>query len=552
MADVTRIPGLAEQIRLVAALRWRILRNGLQRRNNRWDLFGLVFAGIFAAVLVFGLCFAFSAGAYALLSGDLSRAHWLGLLFGSIFLFWQLFPVFVAGFGAHFEFRTLLRFPLSLPAFYTIGLAYGLADFAAIASVCWLIAMTIGATAARPEVLPVMLLVGALFLLLNITLERLLGSWLERILARRRSREIFVALFVLLMISTNFLTPLMNRYGNVAGPRVLRLLPYFAAFPPSLAGRAIAAAARHEVGGLLLGTAGLALYVVLLSVLLWQRFAAQYRGEELSETPAPARARARPVVKTAEQEDVLRLLSPHVAAVLRKEFRYLTRNGFAFLTLLMPPVLVLLFSMQFTGRHPTATARGVSAELFFPGMMAYMILILMAPAYNSFAYEGKGMQAYFMAPLRFREVFLGKNLMLVAVIGVEMLLSIFVLAFRVGLPSPPMFMATMAAIVFAVAGQLSIANWSSLCFPRKMEFGQLRGQRNSGMAVWISFGVQLVLGGVCTLVMFIGRWTGNAWLPTEAFVGLGAAAMGGYFASLDALTKLAEKNKETLIDALCR
>ena len=33
---------------------------------------------------------------------------------------------------------------------------------------------------------------------------------------------------------------------------------------------------------------------------------------------------------------------------------------------------------------------------------------------------------------------------------------------------------------------------------------------------------------------------------------LAAAAFGGYFASLDALTELAEKKKEVLIEALCR
>ena len=76
----------------------------------------------------------------------------MALLFWAIFLFWQIFPVFVAGFGANFEFRTLLRFPLSRGAFYTIALAYGFADFSALASVCWLLSMMAGATVAKPGV----------------------------------------------------------------------------------------------------------------------------------------------------------------------------------------------------------------------------------------------------------------------------------------------------------------------------------------------------------------------------------------------------------------
>jgi ABC-2 type transport system permease protein len=550
MVDVAQPSSIFEQIRLVAGLRWRILRNSLRKKNNRLDLLGLILAGILSSILVFGLCFAFYAGAYASLSKN--RPGWMALLFWGIFVFWQVIPVFVAGFGARFEFRTLLRFPLSLDAFYIIGLAYGLADFSGLASICWLLAMTAGATAAKPGVFPAMLLIVALFALLNVTLERLIGSWLERLLSRRRTREIFLGLFVLSMISLNFVTPLLQRYGAVSRPVFFRLLPYFAWFPPSLAGRAIAAMSQLQPAGFILGLGGLLLYILLLSTLMWRRFAAQYRGEELSETAAPARTIVRSVARKDDGADGLSLLSPQVAAVVRKEFRYLTRNGFAYLTLLMPPLLVLLFSSQFAGKHPTVSGRAVSAEMFFPGMMAYLILILMAPAYNSFAYEGRGIQTYFTAPLRFRNVFLGKNLMLVIVLTVEIGLSLAMLTWRVGLPSSHMLAATIAAIVFTVVGQLTIANWSSLSFPRKLEFGQMRGQRQSGMAVLVAFGTQIVLGSISAVILFSGRWTGNLWLPAEAFAVLAAAAVGGYFASLDALTQLAEKKKETLIEALCR
>jgi hypothetical protein len=549
VANVARSVSIVEQIRLVAGLRWRILRNSLRKKNNRLDVIGLILAGAFGGIFVVGLCFAFYAGAYAFISEG--RPGWMALLFWGIFVFWQMFPVFVAGFGASFEFRTLLRFPLSLSAFYVIGLAYGLADFAALASLCWLTSMTAGVTVAKPGVLPAMVLIVLLFVLFNVTLERLLGSWLERLLSRRRTREIFLALFVLSMVSLQFITPLFNRYGAVLRPLSLRFVPYFAWFPPSLAGRALAAVVQFQPGAFLLASATFLLYLVILSVLLWRRFAAQYHGEELSETAAPSRSLIRPAARNIEGPDSLRLLSPQVAAVVRKEFRYLTRNSFAFLTLLLPPMLVLLFSTQFAGKHPTVSGKAVSAEMFFPGMMAYLILILMAPAYNSFAFEGRGIQTYFMAPLRFRDVFLGKNLMLVSVLALEIGLSLVMLTWRVGLPSLPMMVATLVAIVFTVVGQLTIANWSSLSFPRKLEFG-MRGQRQSGMAVLVAFGAQIMLGGISVVILLTGRWTKNPWLPAEAFTFLAAAAVGGYFASLDHLTKLAEQKKESLIEALCR
>jgi hypothetical protein len=458
----------------------------------------------------------------------------------------------VAGFGANFEFRTLLRFPLSRFAFYIIGLAYGFADFSSLASVCWLLSMTAGTAVARPGVLPAMLLIVALFMLLNVTLERLIGSWLERLLSRRRTRELFLGVFVLSMVSLNFITPLMQKYGSSARPAFFRLLPYFAWLPPSLAGRAVDAITQLQPAGFLLSAVSLLLYVILFSGLLWRRFSAQYRGEELSETAAPERSRVRTSALPHDGADRLSLLSPQVAAVVRKEFRYLTRNGFAYLSLLLPPILIMIFSMNFSGSHPAVGGKGLSAEMFFPGMMAYLILILMAPAYNCFAFEGRGIQTYFTAPLFFRDVFLGKNLILVSVLLLEITLSLAMLAWRVGLPSAHMLVATYAAIVFTIAGQLTIANWSSLNFPRKMEFGQMRGQRQSGMAVLVAFGSQILMGGISAIILFAGNWTGNPWLPAEAFAFLAAAAAGGYFASLEALSHLAEKKKEVLIEALCR
>ena len=550
MADVAHLPGVWEQIRLVAGLRWRILANHLRKKHNQWDLIGMMIAAVFASLFILGVCAAFYFGAYSFISGG--HEAWMALLFWAIFLFWQLVPIFTAGFGAGFEFRTMLRFPLSLRAFYIIGLAYGLADFAAIASICWLIAMIIGVFVANPNVLPAMLAICALFLLMNLTLERMIGSWLERVLARRRSREIFFALFILFAVSVQFLNPLLQRYGRSAQPWVKQLLPYLSVFPPSLAGKAIAGAAQNHYLDTLIGIAGISAYALLFSVFLRMRFASQYRGEELSETAAPARATVRPVLRSTGQSDALRLLSPQVAAVLRKEFRYLTRNSFAFFLLIMPPVFVLLFTTQFAGKHPTATKHPVSTEFFFPGMMAYLLLILMAPAYNCFAYDGKGIQTFFTSPVSFREVFLGKNLLQVAMLAFELTLSMAAFSYLVGLPSLPVLVATLAAIVFNIAGQLAIANWSSLTFPRKLNFGQMRGQRQSGMAVLVSFGTQILLGGISAPILFMSRWTGNAWLPAEVFAFLAAAAIAGYTSSLDPVAGLAETKKESLIDALSR
>jgi len=542
------MPGVFEQIKLVAGLRWRILRNGLRRKNNRWDLIGMTWVALFSGLIVAGLAFAFYAGGYEFIAkGQAAR---MALLYWGIFVWWQVFPMFVAGFGSNFEFATLLRFPLSLRAFYLLGLGYGLADFGALSSILWVLSMLVGAASARADVVPAMAMASVLFVLVNVTIERLVGSWLEKILAKRRSREVFLGLFILSMVSLNFLSPLLQRYGRSAMPRIVELVPYISWLPGSLAGNAVAAAATRNHRFLLSTTAGLLVWLVVTSGLLWQRFEAQYRGEEISEAPAPTVVRRRER-RPASSGELERVVSPQVVSVALKEFRYLTRNGFAFLTLVLPPIMVMFFTMQF-GRGSMLKEHALRAEVFFPGIMAYLILLLLTPAYNAFAYEGKGIQSYFMAPVRFQDVLLGKNLFLVGLVVFELVPALGLLIWRVGWPGVPMFAATIMAGAFAVAGQLTIANWSSLSFPKKMEIGRMKGQRNSGVAVWTALGVQIVLGAICGLILMAGKWFGNVWIPVAAFSGLTAAAVGGYVASLPAMNRLAEEKKELLIETLSR
>jgi ABC-2 type transport system permease protein len=566
VADVAelQLPGVFEQLKLVAGLRWGLMRNSLRQKNNRWDLIGMIIAAASSGLLVIGLCIAFYVGTYFFLTKG--QASWIALLFWALFLWWQAFPIFVAGFGASFEFKNLLRFPLSLRAFYLLGLGYGFADLAAISSICWMAAMLVATLVSRISILPAMLLVCALFTLLNVTLERFIGSWLEKVLAKRKAREIFLTIFILSMVSLNFLNPLLRRYGRAGPSKLLGYAHYLDWLPGSLAGHAVAGAATSDYRGVLLGLAGLGAWLLVLSAFLWMRFKAQYMGEELSESSAPEKVKKRiaagaraPSANGSKDKEArvsawnrLPFVSPQVAGVMAKEFHYLVRNGFSFVTFLLPPIMVVVFTFNFTGRSSPLKEHAVGPELFFPAIMGYLILIMLAPAYNSFAFENRGIQSYFMAPIRFRDVLLGKNLFLVTVVAVELSVSLGVMVLRVGLPSMPRFFATIAAAVFAVTGQLTIANWSSLSFPKKMEMGKMKGQRNNGVAVWTAFGVQILVGGIATIVLLAGRWFDSPWLPLGAFIALTIATTAGYAASLNSLDRLAEEKKELLIATLCK
>ncbi|HEY6128750.1 MAG TPA: hypothetical protein VIW23_11260 [Candidatus Acidoferrum sp.] len=552
MADVNynHPLGLKEQIRTVAWLRWRILRNSLRNKDRRLDLIGLIFSGVFSALFVAGVTIAVFILTRYLFAQHLEQ--FFSLVFLGLFVWWQLFPILLAGFAPQFAFRSLLRFPMNLSAFYVIGLAYGLADSAALAALVWMATMLLATLIAQPLAIPVMLLVCALFTVLNITIERLVGAWLEKLLAKRKSREVFFTLFILAMVSLQFINPLAQKYGRAIVPVIKGWLPYLWLLPSSFAGDAIAQFTNHHWAASLLKMVMLFFYAGLFTFLLRLRYAKLYGGEELSESAAPARAEKREEAAAQHGTESLAFLPPQVLAVFRKEVLYLKRNTFLFFGLIFPPMMLLFFSVQFAGIHPTALKRGVSPDLFFPGMMAYLVLILIAPSYNSFAHEGKGIQTYFTAPARFREILIAKNLLTAVILLCEIVLCLGLVGWRVGLPSIPVLLATIAAMIFSITGQLTIANWSSLSFPRKIEFGKMQGQRNSGMSVLIILGMQVLFGGISTLILFSGRWSGNPWLPAEIFAFFAVAAVSGYLSSLDAFTQLAEKKKEVLIGALCR
>jgi ABC-2 type transport system permease protein len=550
VADVVAGPGLAEQIRTVAWLRWRILRNSLRNKSRRLDLIGLIFSGFFSLLFVIGVTLAFFFVTRYLFEKHLEPLF--GLVFLALLVWWQSFPILLAGFAPQFPFRTLLRFPMNLSAFYLIGMAYGLADSAALAALVWMMAMLAATLVAQPSAASALFLVCALFTVLNITMERLLGAWVEKLLAKRKSREVFFTIFVLAMVSLQFLNPLMQKYGHALVPMLRSWVPYLWLLPSSFAGDAVAQSAAHHWGMAFLKFSGLAMYAGIFTMLLAMRYSQLYSGEELSESVAPARKQERIALTAQDARDTVSFVPPQVLAVFRKELLYLKRNTFLFFGLVFPPMMLLFFSVQFGGAHPTALKKGVSPDLFFPGMMAYLVLILIAPSYNCFAYEGRGIQTYFIAPARFREILIAKNLMTVSILLCELALCVALVGWRVGLPTTPVLFATMAAVVFSIVGQLTIANWASLSYPRKIEFGKMQGQRNSGMSVLILLGMQILFGGVGGVILFSGRWTGNPWLPAETFAVLAAAAVGGYVSSLDFFTQLAEEKKEILIDALCR
>ena len=410
---------------------------------------------------------------------------------------------------------------------------------------------------AAPRLLPSAFLALAAFAILNLLLARTIFAWLERWLARRRTREILGILFLLVIIGIQFIGPLMGLYGNHRAKRdvpvppfATELLPAERALPPGLAAETIA---RAEQGHFGVALGALALHCAVGGVIFWlldMRLRAQYQGESLSESAAPAalREKARP----ARLGWALPGISGPVAAVVEKELRYLSRSGPMLFTLVMPVVVLLIFRLAPANAPREHNALAHHAEFAFPAGVAYALLILSNLIYNNFGADARGIQFFFLSPVRFREIVLAKNLAHAAVLGLEIFLVWIAASVMFGGPPLGIMLATLAAALFGGLVNFLGGNLMSLYAPKKYDFAVLGRQRAAGTTVLANLAVQVVVIGLAGATLVVATRYGQLWIATLIFLALAAIAFAGYTIVLRRIDALALARRESLIADLCR
>jgi ABC-2 type transport system permease protein len=484
-----------------------------------------------------------------------------------IFMFWQFVPVLASQTNPGFDGRNLLRFPLRFSSFFLMSAAYGLVDPFALAGILWHITMAIGISLARPDLKWWAAFALALSALMNLLFNRMIFSWLERALAKRRTREIVTVLFILFFVCIQFSGLILQRWGPVLKSAIQNSGGVWRALPPGLPGIAIEHAANGDWAAAIRTTGWLALYALAFGGLFAIRVHAQFTGEDLGESAAPVRrknnAPRRPVsapVKAAIGQtssavsSASGLVSAPVAAIFGKEVKYLYRNSMLMMNVFMPLLFIVFISMtsSMPSRHGGRAPFGAFGGSFgYPASVAYLFLLVMNFSPNNLAYEGRGTERYFLAPITFRDVMLGKNLFHGAVIAVEALLVLGLLTAIGHPPGLPIILATWAALPFAALIHFAVGNWLSLQYPRKFEFG-VRRQRPSGMTMLISFGLLFAVMGTLSAVGAICIWLAGMWLLPIVYIALSAGAVFAYRAMLNGIARQAISQRETLLEQLAR
>ena len=553
------LSGMARrQYAALIAMRWRMVVNSVRSVQGAFEMGARGVAFLIYTMMGLSLAIGLGAGAYSMISKG--HPEFLPALFWTVFLVWQVLPIALASFQEQFDLGGLLRFPVSFGSFYLLNLVFGLVDVPALLGGICCIGILAGITLARPDAFLLTAAALAVFALFNIVLARTVLAWVDRWLAKRKTREIVSALFLLFMLSLQLLNPAVRssgahfqppnsatakanreKYVNEVKPWARAAIVLEQWLPPGAAARAVGRAmvqrARIEIESF----AVLGLYIVATGGVLAIRLRAEYRGEKLSETPAARKRNAN------DSKWLIDGAGP-VAAVMEKELRIVPRSMPLLFAIGAPLLTVLVISTVFrntaTGPRPF--------ELAFPLCVCYALLGFTQMIFNNLGAEGTGIQMLFLSPTPIGKILLAKNLMHGVLFLLVAVVAGFFAALRLGEPSPQLLATTAAWVLFALPANLAAGNVLSLTMPYRVNLGRVSRQRGSQASALVSMLVQLLVMGCGVMVFELCAYFKERWLAVPCLLLLAGGAVAAWMRVLSNTDALANRNRDNLIATLAK
>jgi ABC-2 type transport system permease protein len=547
----------------IAWLRWRIFINGMRGKGAAGELVVRFISYPFLALMILGPAVGAGAGSYYLV--DQGNVQLLAIPLWIIFALWQFIGINTSATGPSFDLSSLIRFPIRYRDYLLIRLSFGLMDPPTLAGIACLIAMSLGIAIAEPQLFPWAALVLFVYAICNILFSRMIYSWLERWLAQRRTRELVTGIILALSLGFQFLAQFAQRLGHhghhaASNPFLLQathiLFSVNWLLPPGLAASSMD---RMHSGSYQIAAAalcGVILYTAAFLLILHMRLHAQYLGEDLSEAPAstpkPASIKTRPAVATSSARSFA-FLPAAVAAGLIKEIRYLLRSGPKLFVLIMPVFMVFLFSARTSGMNYAGVQHSAFTGMLFSYGCAYTQFLFVGLIYNSLGGDGSGVQFYFIAPVRMRDVILAKNLLTCGIFALEAVL-IYIAAAFIAAPAPlDLTAATLAWSIFALFLNMSIGNVRSIVSPKAHDPGKMRSQNVSGVNSLISLLVVVASVGLGAITAVLCRYLHLSYWPAAAvFLVLAVLSLAAYTIVLQKLDEIAANNLEALTATLSK
>ncbi|HEX3893251.1 MAG TPA: hypothetical protein VHW46_11820 [Terracidiphilus sp.] len=572
MADVDREPGFrfvptsggpvgrlaVEQYGALAFMRFRVFANSFRTGAGAFEFGARAISFVIYTFMGVGLGIGAGAAAYALVARN--HLHALAIEFWVLCFLWQAISIVLASFVEQFDLSSLLRFPVNFASFFLLHLVFGIFDVSTLAGMLACIGIFVGSVMARPDLGGSIFLSLAAFAVFNILLVRAIFAWLDRWLAKRRSREIVSAIFLFAMLSLQLLNPVLHdsdrggvrhaRHGFAQGADAGRIAPWLKELgsvqvwlPPGLAAASIEASEHRQEPAeetALLSVMGL--YALAAAAMLGIRLRAEYRGENLGEAPGRA--------EIAKQNDTWLLAGRGpVSAEIEKELHVLFRSMTQLYAVCVPPVMVVIIASLFRNGSNFMQR---SFHMALPICVAYGLLGFTQLIYNNLGAEGKGIQLVFLFPVRLRTILLAKNLLHGCLYLLTAFFSGAMTALRLGLPEPAIVAVTVAWLAFALPANLAAGNVLSVMMAYRVNLGRIGRQTGSQANALLSMLIQTAILGAGAGVISLCAVFGNLLLAVPILLGLTLVSVTGWLLVLRNADEMANGQRDTLIARLAK
>ena len=543
----------------LAQLRWCLFRNAFRRKGGAGELAARITAIPFLGILAAGPVVGAGVASYYILSAN--RLEMLPALTWAVFVLWQLVSFNISPPALSFDINTILRFPMSFPRYLAARLVFGLLSASNVIGTLALISADVGIGMARLSLLPWATLLLAAFAVANIFFTRMIFAWVDRWLSTRRARELLAAFLLVSSLGFQYLNvtfnPGMQKHHHASHlPVFLRVFhrvePAAALLPPGLAAASIISFAKSRYLPAFASLFGVAVFAILFLAIYAWRMRREFSGESLSDLTTrtsasrrSARLAGSPTLTTRSQSGKFPGINPVIAACLQKEFIYLRRNTSQLFGFLAPVFMVFLFA----GR---IGASGRAGDLVFPSAVAYSILGVSILSYNCLGMDGAGVQLYFLAPTRLRDVFLAKNLLGFLLNLIELILIYIVIRLTGRSPSLLIASATACWLLFTVLTNTAIGNVRSLTAPKQIDLSKISRKQISQLSALIALAVLAACLCIGLAVVALADHLEHPWLIVAILFGLSCIAFAFYVRILGRLDSIALKHREAIAEELCR
>jgi ABC-2 type transport system permease protein len=462
---------------------------------------------------------------------------------GGVFLYWQLMPVLSASMGSALDLRKLLPYPIPHGKLFTVEVLLRLTT---AVEMLILIAGGVAGLIANPAVggwraAARIALTLPVFVVFNLLLASGTRSLFERLLARRRIREVVVLLTTMLWVLPRLFLSMGYRgqlFARLGAAMQTVLLPWTAMAHAAI-GQSAAPAAISLCGWTALaGWFG-----------RWQ-FERNLRYDAAAAQAArePVASSRVPITERFFRMPAIFLPDP-VAGIVEKELRSLARTP-RFRT-----VFIMGFTFGLAVWFPTIAVRGAGevrqgSPWFLTVVCAYALMLLGQVSYwNCFGFDRGAAALYFAAPLSLGQVLAAKNIAALVYIYLEVILVVVVtsvLRLTAGLAPA---VETLVVMGVCALYMLAMGNLSSVHYPRGLSGERVSqgGGRGFQGFLFLLYPIALLPVGLA----YLARYAFDSEIMFGLILAI-AAIIGGvfYWIAMESAVNAAGRLREKIVQEL--